>query len=300
MSARQYSIHTIAEGFHFLEAPRWRDGNLYFSDFYGGTVFVLKSNGKVEPVCQVPKWVSGIGFTPNGEILVVSVIERKLLRFDTNGKLVEETDLSGLARYHCNDLLADEHGRAYVGNFGFDTGTERVCATDLIMVSPRGEASVAAGGLVFPNGMARTADGRTLIVAETFAARLSAFDVSKDGRLSGHRTWAALSDRQEFPTVNAALAAKVPLPDGIALDSEGALWIGDAGGRGALRVAPGGKILDRVSTPDMSVFAVAFGGPDLKTLYMCAAPPLNSHDPTSEKKSVLFATSVDVPGIRTT
>jgi len=291
-----YTVRQIAGGFHFLEGPRWHNGRLYFSDFADGKVFVLEPDGRVEVVCQAPNWVSGLGFTPRDELLVVAVQERKLLRCSPAEGLVEVADLSGVARYHCNDMLVDECGRAYIGNFGFDMDLDRIRAADLAMVSPRGEVSIVARDLIFPNGMARTADGRTLIVAETFAARLTAFDILADGTLTARRTWAALSDR-EFTTVSECLGSGDPLPDGIALDGEGALWIADAGGRSALRIAPGGEILDRVPTPDLSVFAVALGGPDLKTLYLCASPPLYSSDPRVEKKAVLLATRVDVPGV---
>lgn len=290
------TVRLIAGGFHFLEGPRWHKGRLYFSDFADGKVLVLEPDGRVEVVCQAPNWVSGLGFTPRDELLVVAVQERKLLRCSPAEGLVEVADLSGVARYHCNDMLVDECGRAYIGNFGFDMDLDRIRAADLAMVSPRGEVSIVARDLIFPNGMARTADGRTLIVAETFAARLTAFDILADGTLTARRTWAALSDR-EFTTVSECLGSGDPLPDGIALDGEGALWIADAGGRSALRVAPGGEILDRVPTPDLSVFAVALGGPDLKTLYLCASPPLYSSDPRVEKKAVLLATRVDVPGV---
>lgn len=296
MAVGDYTVREIAGGFHFLEGPRWHDGQLYFSDFAAGKVFVLKSNGRVEMICQAPNWVSGLGFTPGDELLVVAVQERKLLRCSGPGGLVEVADLSGVARHHCNDMLVDERGRAYIGNFGFDMNLDPIRTADLVMVSPRGGVRVVARDLIFPNGMARTADGRTLIVAETFAARLTAFDILPDGSLTARRTWAALSDRS-FATVSECLVSGAPLPDGIALDTEGALWIGDAGGRAALRVAPGGEILDRVPTPDLSVFAVALGGADLKTLYMCASPPLYSHDPRVEKKAVLLATRVDVPGV---
>ncbi|HEX8757900.1 MAG TPA: SMP-30/gluconolactonase/LRE family protein [Steroidobacteraceae bacterium] len=296
MAVSGYSVRQVAGGFHFLEGPRWHDGQLYFSDLADGKVYVLESDGRAEVFCQAPNWVSGLGFTPSDQLLVVAMQERRLLRCSGPEGLVEVADLSGVARYHCNDMLVDEHGRAYVGNFGFDMILDGIRATELVMVSPRGEVSVVAQDLIFPNGMARTADGRTLIVAETFAARLSAFDILADGSLTGRRTWAALSDRS-FATASECLGSGAPLPDGIALDTEGALWIGDAGGRAALRVAPGGEILDRVPTPELSVFAVALGGPDLKTLYMCASPPLFSHDPSVEKKAVLLATRVDVPGV---
>jgi len=298
MPVGDYTVRQIAGGFHFLEAPRWHDGRLYFSDFAAGKVFVLQSDGRVELVCQSANWVSGLGFTPTGELLVVAVQERKLLRCAGREEWVEVADLNGVAGYHCNDMLVDEHGRAYVGNFGFDMNRDEIRAADLVMVCARGEVRVVARDLTFPNGMARTADGRTLIVAETFAARLTAFDILADGSLTARRTWAALSDRN-FATVSECLGSGAPLPDGIALDTEGALWIADAGGRGALRVAPGGGILDRVPTAELSVFAVALGGPDLKTLYMCASPPLYSHDPRVEKRAVLLATRVEAPGVPT-
>jgi len=296
MSVREHAIRNVASGFHFLEGPRWHDGQLYFSDFYGGRVYVLDSTDQVKTVCQLAQFVSGLGFTPAGELLAVAVNERKVLRCTPGGKLVEVADLSGRSKSSCNDMLVDERGRAYVGNFGFDAGSENIRATNLFMVSPAGEVSVVAQDLIFPNGMAKTPDGRTLIVAETFAGRLSAFTIHEDGRLSGHRTWAALT-QSSFSTVKEAVDSRDPLPDGICLDAEGAIWIGDAGGRGALRVAPGGKILDRVDTPDLSVYAVALGGADRRTLYLCAARPLLSNDATVEKESVLFSTRVDVPGV---
>ena len=299
MTARERAVRNIASGFHFLEGPRWHEDQLYFADFHGGKVFALKSNGQVDAICHASDWVSGLGFAPGGDLLVVAVRERKLLRCSVSTGLVEvAADISGIARHFCNDMLVDERGRAYIGNFGLDMAADEIHEADLVMVSQRGEVGVVARNLVFPNGMARTADGRTLIVAETFAARLTAFDIRADGSLTGRRTWAALSDRS-FATISECLGSGAPLPDGIALDIEGAPWIGDAGGRAALRVAPGGEILDRVPTPELSVYAVALGGPDLKTLYMCASPALYSHDPSVERKSVLLATRVAVAGIPT-
>jgi sugar lactone lactonase YvrE len=155
---------------------------------------------------------------------------------------------------------------------------------------------MADGELVFPNGMARSPDGRTLIVAETFAGRLSAFDMGEDGSLTGHRVWVDFAGH-DFATVAQALASGVPLPDGITVDAEGAVWLADVSGTGAIRVAPGGKILDRVATPGLTVFAVELGGEDLRTLYLCAAPHFQTHDPVAEKRGVLLATQVDVPGV---
>lgn len=295
MTAREHVVQSIAGGFNFLEGPRWHKGQLYFADFYGGRVHVLDEGNQVRTICQLPQWVSGIGFAPNGDLLAVAVEERKVLRQTSAGTLVEAADLTGHTKFRCNDMLVDAKGRAYVGHFGFDM-TMDIGPTNLFLVSPQGKVTVAADGLVFPNGMALSADGKTLIVAETFASRLSAFDVAEDGSLSGHRIWATLG-RGGYTSVQQAVDSREPLPDGICLDVEGAVWIGDAGGRGALRIAPGGEILDRVSTQDMAVFAPALGGHDRKTLYLCAAPPLLSNDPSVEKAGVLMSTRVDVPGV---
>jgi sugar lactone lactonase YvrE len=306
MQETAYEVRTVAEGFHFLEGPRWRDGKLYFSDFYGRKVYALESGDKVSALFELPDWVSGLGFTPDGDLLVVAVSEHKVYRHCKDGKLVEFADLSGLASYNCNDMLVDEVGRAYIGNFGFDVPptrtvgelkpSERVAPTNIFMVSPDGKASVAGSGLIFPNGMARSPDGRTLIVAETFRGRMTAFDIGDDGSLSGQRAWADFAGR-DFASVAEAMDSGVPLPDGIAVDVEGAVWVADAGATAIIRVAPGGEILERIVTPGLTSFAVAFGGDDLKTLYMCAGPPFYTHDPNAEKASVLLATRVDVPGV---
>jgi sugar lactone lactonase YvrE len=296
MPVREFSARTVASGFHFCEAPRWHNGQLYFSDFYGGKVHSLGADGQVRTVCRMPRWVSGLGFSASGDLYMVGVEERKLFRYSGSGKPVEFADLSKSAKFLCNDMLMDEKGRAYVGNFGFDVEADVIAGTELFMVAPNGTVNVVASGLVFPNGMARSADGRTLIVAETFAARLSAFDIQEDGRLTGQRIWANLS-KHDFTSVKESVKSGDPLPDGICMDAEGAVWIGDAGGRSALRIAPGGEILARVPTPGLSVYAVALGGADRKTLFLCAARPLFTNDATVEKESVLFSTGVDVPGI---
>ena len=305
MQARDREITLIADGFHFLEGPRWHKGKLYFSDFYGGKVYSLDADDKVSTVCQWTKWVSGIGFAPNGDLLFVAVDERKLMRY-SDGRFSEVADLGRLAAYSCNDMLVDEAGRAYIGNFGFNipspeaeeplAPSEYVASTDILLVTPEGEVSVAGSDLVFPNGMTRSPDGRTLIVAETFRGRLSAFDIADDGTLSGHRSWADFGKR-DFKTVKESIASGAALPDGICADSSGAVWIADINAKGVSRIAEGGEVLEHIPTGDLSVFAVALGGPDLKTLYMCAAPPFHSHDPSVEKAGVLLSTNVDVSGI---
>src|SRR5262249_8257398 len=153
---------------------------------------------------------------------------------------------------------------------------------------------IVAHDLIFPNGMAMTGDGKLLLVAETFAGRISVFKIDSDGLLSDRRIWAKFASRK-YESVPAAVASGEPLPAGIALDTAGSLWIADAGGRGAVLVAEGGRILRAINTGNLSVYAVALGGPDRRTLFMCAAPPLLSYDPTADSASVLLTSRVDTP-----
>jgi len=243
----------------------------------------------------VPAQPSGLGFVPDGRLLVVSMVDRRLLRLDAGG-LVEVADLSRHAPWHLNDMVVDSDGRAYVGNFGWDDERDGVVVpTVLLRVDPDGSVTVAAEDLVNPNGMAITPDGRTLLVNETFAARVTAYDRSPDGALSNRRTWSAFADRP-FATVPEALGSGVLLPDGIALDESGAAWLGDCSGTGASRIAPGGECLEFVSTAPHATFAVALGGPDLRTLFLCTGPRFGTANPADERAGALRRTVVEVPG----
>ncbi len=285
----------VASGFSFLEGPRWHDGRLYVSDFYTHRVLAIDERGSVSPICEIPGQPSGLGFAPDGSLLVVSMKDRRLLRL--RGSRTEEVaDLSGLTDSLCNDMLVDPSGYAYVGNFGWDAAPDApVRTTSLFGVDASGAARRVADDLIFPNGMALTPDGRTLLVAETFASRITAFDVSAPGVLENRRVWASFAP-SPHATVREAVNRAVPLPDGIALDADGALWIGDAAGQAALRIGAGGTVLERIDTSPLAVFAVALGGADRRTLYMCASPPLLSNDPAVEHQAVLLACRVDVPG----
>src|SRR5271169_96728 len=169
---------TLISGLSFTESPRWRDGRLYISDFYTQRVLAVAMDGTAETVARVPQQPSGLGFLPDGRMLIVSMRDRKVLRREADGSLVEHADLSALASWHCNDMLVDHDGRAWVGNFGFDLNGGPTCSTVLICVDPDGTARVVADGLGFPNGMVLTPDGRTLIVAESMMNRLTAFTVN--------------------------------------------------------------------------------------------------------------------------
>jgi sugar lactone lactonase YvrE len=250
----------VAEGLVFGEGLRWRDGRLYLSDLHDRKVLALAPGGALEELARVEARPSGLGWLPDGRLLVVSMRDRRLLRLEA-GRLVLHADLSGLASFDCNDMVVGPSGRAYVGNFGFDLfagAAQR--AAELVAVEPDGRARVVARDLAFPNGMVLTPDGRTLVVAESFGARLTAFDVADDGDLSRRRVWAEIEGM---------------VPDGIALDAEGAIWVTSPASGELLRVHPGGRVSARVQ-PEQPPYACALGGPGRRTLYVATAP---SHQP---------------------
>lgn len=292
MSARD--VELIADGFHFLEGPRWHDSRLWFSDFHTHRVHVLEPDGELRTVCEVSGRPSGLGFTPAGELLVVSMLDRRLLRLDGD-ELVEVADLSALVPGQLNDMVVDAAGRAYIGNFGFEVETAAVRPTRLVRVDPDGGATIVGEPLVFPNGAALTPDGRTMLIAESFAFRISALDVAADGSLSGRRDWARFAPAPAAD-IREVLATDAVVPDGICLDADGALWVADAKGVGVRRVLDGGEVVDFVSTGELAVFAVALGGADRQTLYMCAGPALGRVDPAKVRFGALLACRVDVPG----
>lgn len=270
----------IAEGLAFAEAPRWHDGKLWFSDFYTHRVSSIDQSGRQTTVAEVPGQPSGLGWLPDGRLLVVSMTDRRLLRMDSDG-LNEVADLSKFASFHCNDMVVDRHGRAYVGNFGFDlVGREPVKPAALVMVTPDGQARVAADNLLFPNGCVITPDGRTLIVAETFGKRLTAFDISEDGSLTGRRTWADLGDAS---------------PDGICLDAEGAIWVASPPTSEFLRVREHGEITDRIKVETHAI-ACALGGADRRTLYMVTGRLAKPEKSLAERNGRILSVRVEIAG----
>ncbi len=291
----------ISSGHAFLEGPRWHDGDLYASDFFTHRVLRWAAGtGTPETVVEAPRQSSGLGWTPDGDLLVVSMIDRRLTRAQ-DGALVEVASLGEHATWHCNDMVVDDRGRAYVGNFGWDEATDPVVkSTVLQRVDPDGSVHVVAEDLVCPNGMAISPDGATLYVNETFAARVTAFDRAEDGSLSNRRVWASFvgdgSTALPFETVPDALGAGVLLPDGMALDAEGAIWLADCHGSGATRVAEGGAVLDHVSTGEHTAFAVALGGEDRRTLFLCTTFPYGAGDPSTQHEGALRSVRVEVPG----
>lgn len=270
----------VLDGLIFPEGPRWYEGRLWFSDMHAHEVVAVTPDGERETIVEVLNQPSGLGFLPDGRLLIVSMTDRKLLRLDPDG-LWEVADISDMAPYHCNDMVTDSEGNCYIGNFGFDiTDGSPPRATTMVMVTPDGESSVVADGLQFPNGTVITPDGKTLVVGESWGQRLTAFDIADDGTLSNQRVWAELG----FP------------PDGIALDAEGAIWVAVPTNPGALvRVAEGGEILERIEVPDMGVFACMLGGEERKTLFSLEAPTSNPQ-PGDPRLGRIRAFDVEVGG----
>jgi len=270
----------LLDGLTFPEGPRWHDGRLWFSDFYAHEVIAVDLQGNREHIIEVPGQPSGLGWTPNGQLLVVSMTDRRLLRLDPDG-LTEVANLSDFANYHCNDMVVDNDGRAYIGNFGFNSHAgDPFRAANLIRVDPDGSVSVAATNLAFPNGSVITPDGQTLIVAETRGNILTAWDRAPDGSLSNRRIWADLDGG---------------FPDGICLDAKGAVWVADPRNNETIRVLEGGKITNRISTGNRGSFACMLGGPERRTLFICTC--LQSGPGTAELRSGrIEIVEVSVPG----
>ena len=281
------------DGLRFGECPRWHEGRLWFVDFYDGTVQSAGTDGDVRVELEVPGEPAGLGWLPDGRLLVVARKPRTVLRRDDDGRLVHHGDLQPLATFYGNDMVVDGAGRAYVGNFGFDLDRfieERgpvalveppgPPTTVLIRVDPDGSTHQAAEDLSFPNGSVVTPDGRTLIVAETLAGRLTAFDIGDDGTLRGRREWAALS---------------WCAPDGICLDAEGQVWVANALTSECILVAEGGDIVSRVTT-SQNCFACMLGGDDRRTLYHVTAPTSTESDVSVSRTGRIEQARVDVGG----
>ncbi|HXW84616.1 MAG TPA: SMP-30/gluconolactonase/LRE family protein [Candidatus Binataceae bacterium] len=274
-------LTTLLDGLHFPEGPRWHDRKLYFSDMHAYKVMAVDMEGRAAVVCEIPNHPSGLGWLPDGRMLVVSMSDRKLLRLEPNGKLVEHADLSALAPCDCNDMVIDAKGRAYVGNFGFDLHHRAAPkATVMILVTPDGKARAVADDLMFPNGTVITPDGKTLIVGESFGNRLSAFDIAPDGSLSNRREWADV---------------RPAVPDGIALDAEGAVWVASATTQEVIRVHENETISERIKVAT-NAYACMLGGPDRKTLFVATAADSNPSTCVANATGRIEITQVEVPG----
>ncbi len=275
------NTETLVDGLCFGEGPRWHLGRLYFSDMHGNTVYAVDTSGNLEAIVKLDDdEPSGLGWLPDGRMLIVSMRNRKLLVLDS-GVLAEFADLSGIATYHCNDMVTDLKGRSYVGNFGYDLhNNAEFQKAALILVHPDGTTELAADGLSFPNGTVITPDGKTLIVGESFGARLTAFDISPDGSLTNRREWAKMDGA---------------VPDGICLDDAGGIWVASPVSNEALRVIEGGEVTDRIKTENQA-YACMLGGLDGKTLFIMTSRSSHPDECKKEKSAAVEFVTVKHAG----
>lgn len=267
----------LVEGLYFGEGPRWHDGRLWFSDFYAHAIQSVDESGALRTELELDDQPSGLGWLPDGRLLVVAMKERAVKRLDA-GALVVHADISHLTVHLCNDMVVDAHGTAWVGNFGFDLDAELEArgvevfiehqVTNLVRVDSDGSVHLAARDMHFPNGSVVTPDGKTLIVAETFASCLTAFTIAADKSLTDRRIWASL------PGV---------APDGICLDENQQVWVANALDCEVLLVAEGGEVVNRIAT-SQNCYACMLGGADGKTLFAVTALS-SSGDASSREKT---------------
>ncbi|MCA1661101.1 MAG: SMP-30/gluconolactonase/LRE family protein [Novosphingobium sp.] len=287
------AVGTLLDGIHFGEAPRWRGDRLWFSDFYAHAVCSVSLAGDLRTEIEVEGRPSGLGWMPDGSLLVVRMEPRELWRRWPDGRFERHADLSAIATLYSNDMVVDRQGRAWVGDFGFDLhaellarGPESVIAehptTRLALVQPDGNVSDAAPGerLSFPNGTVITPDGGTLIIGETLAGRLTAFAIQRDGTLANRREWAPTWPR---------------VPDGICLDAEGAVWIANPLAPECARIAEGGEVLEVVETGELNCFACMLGGPEGRHLFMMVARDSDPAVARSGRNGRILIAAVDAP-----
>ena len=249
----------LLSGLCFCEGPRWREDALWFSDMHGQRVIKASPDGRSETILEISDdQPSGLGWLPDGRLLIVSMSRRQLLSWD--GKTTAlHADLSDLARWHCNDMVVDLHGNAYVGNFGFDLHNGKSPEpAEIIRVDPNGQSKVVATDVFFPNGMVITPDHKTMIVAETFGRCLSAFDIKNNGDLGPKRTWAEVPEGA--------------VPDGICLDTAGGIWSASPTTNECIRQIEGGEVTHRIKT-DRGAFACMIGQHKLYVLTSTSSVP---------------------------
>ena len=287
-------INEVLTDMAFLECPRWHDGRIWVVDFYQHLVLSATEQGEdLRVEAEVPQQPSGLGWLPDGRLLVVSMRDRTLLRREPDGTLAVHAELFEHTDGHLNDMVVDAQGRAYVGNFGFDLmGGADLRPSGLVRVDPDGTVTRVADELWFANGSVLTDDGR-LLVCETFGNRVSAFGVRPDGSLTDHRVWAEFAPLPTAFGIGDVLAGTVVAADGCTLDADGALWIADGAHGRAIRVTEGGEIIDEVH-PGTGVFACALGGSDGRTLFLCAAPDFDEHARSNAREGKLLSVRVDV------
>ncbi|TPI27459.1 SMP-30/gluconolactonase/LRE family protein [Mesorhizobium sp. B3-2-1] len=275
--------HIVMEGLAFGESPRWHDGRLWVCNWGTGEIIAVDAHGNSEIMLRVPAVLPySIDWLPDGRLLVVSGREGLLLRQEADGSLVTHADLRGLSKSPWNEIVVDGRGNIYVNGGGpapahdqhFGSGT-------IVLVTPDGKVRQVADTIAFANGMAVTPDNKTLIIAESHANRLTAFDIAADGALSNRRIWAELDG----------------YPDGICLDAEGTVWYADVPNKHCVRVREGGDVLQTVIA-DRGCFACMLGGAGRKTLFITAAEWRGFEHMTSDARTgQVLAIEAPAPGV---
>ena len=277
------TLRTVIGGLAFGEAPRWREGRLWFSDMHAHEVVAMTPDGVRETVVTSPTAVSGLGWLPDGRMLVVSMDDNRLMRLEADGRLVEHADLSPVSAFNPNDMVVDAKGRAYVGNFGFPLYPRgEMKPAKMARVDPDGSVHEAADELIFPNGTVITPDGKTLIVGESFASRMTAFDIAADGGLSNRRVWATLPE--------------AAVPDGCCLDAEGAIWVASPTTNDVIRLHEGGQVSERIDV-GRGAYACMLGGGDRKTLFVLVSDESDPELTRANRTAGIVAVEVEVAGV---
>ena len=302
-------LKKLIGGLYFGEGPRWHENKLWFSDFYSHKVMTLDENNSLETVCEVPSQPSGLGWLPNGDLLIVSMLDRKILKF-SEGSISVHADLSEYVLNKCNDMVVGRDGTAYVGNFGMGNAGESMNSTHLMIVKSDGTVSKGPDNLLFPNGTVITEDGKNLIVAETLGAKLTSFDIEDNGELTNRKLWARTSPLFSLLIIKflsllgfdlskvdfSKYSKNLHVPDGICLDEKNGIWIASPTTKAVVRIEKGGNITDTISTPK-SAFACMLGGKERKTLYVIIS---NSSDPEEAQASPegeIHSIEVEIPGV---
>ena len=291
------ALTPLLEGGAFFEGPRWHEDRWWVSDFYRQAVYMVTPEGTEELVLEVEHQPSGMGWHPDGSLLLVSMKDRRILKREMGGRVDVHADLSQFTDSHLNDMVVDERGRAWVGCFGFDLmAFADPKLAPLMRVDPDGTASIAAEEMMFPNGSVITPDGKTLIVGETAGCRYTAFTIEDDGSLTDRRVWAQLAPTPELGSFEEMLPKITVGPDGCTLDADGHIWAADEAGGRCIRIAPGGEIVEEIHTPEgLGCFACALGGEDGHTLLICSAPDFFEANRRGARDAVLLTATVDSP-----
>ena len=302
-------LKKLTGGLYFGEGPRWHENKLWFSDFYSHKVMTLDENNSLETVCEVPNQPSGLGWLPNGDLLIVSMLDRKILRF-SEGSISVHADLSEYVAHKCNDMVVGRDGTAYVGNFGMGDAGESLNSTHLMIVKSDGTVLKGPDNLLFPNGTVITEDGKNLIIGETLGAKLTSFDIEDNGELTNRKLWARTSPLFSLLIIKflssmgfdlskvdfSKYSKNLHVPDGICLDEKNGIWIASPTTKAIVRIEKGGNITDTINTPK-GAFACMLGGKERKTLYVIIS---NSSDPEEAQASPegeIHSIEVEIPGV---